>query len=169
MAAHPTGAEMRAAHRHTRPGQTRRYAIVSDRATQAQYIWEPDSDAWYGPFATRWDAELTLAHWRAERLRAARRMTGHDSHAGATTRAAQLGHDLGRWVPLPGGTALCRCRRCGLRVLDVGYTAGGSACAWAARPLSDCSPPWAPEDDGRRTHRAGRPPRVVRGRRCPRR
>jgi hypothetical protein len=49
-----------------------RYALVSDRATQAQYIWEPDSDAWYGPFATRWDAELTLTRWRAERLRAAR-------------------------------------------------------------------------------------------------
>jgi hypothetical protein len=73
MAVHPTGAKMRAAHPHTpRPRQSRRYAIVPDRATQAQYIWDPDSDAWYGPFGTRWDAELTLARWRAERLRASR-------------------------------------------------------------------------------------------------
>ena len=73
MAAHPTGAEMRAAHRRVlRPGQSRQYAIVPDRAAQAQYIWEPDSDAWYGPFATRWDAELTLTRWRAERLRTSR-------------------------------------------------------------------------------------------------
>jgi hypothetical protein len=71
MAAHPTGAQRRAVHRHTsRPSQARRYAIVSDWATRAQYIWEPDSDVWYGPFATRWDTELTLARWRAERLRA---------------------------------------------------------------------------------------------------
>jgi hypothetical protein len=73
MAAHPTGAEMRAAHRHTsRPSHSRRYAIVPDWATQAQYIWDPDADAWYGPFATRWDAERTLARWRAERLPASR-------------------------------------------------------------------------------------------------
>jgi hypothetical protein len=45
---------------------------VPDWATQAQYIWDPDTDAWYGPFATRWDAELTLARWRAERRRASR-------------------------------------------------------------------------------------------------
>ena len=42
----------------------RRYAIVQDRATQAQYIWNPDTDEWYGPFATRWDAELTLVRAR---------------------------------------------------------------------------------------------------------
>jgi hypothetical protein len=48
----------------------RRYAIVPDRATQAQYIWDPDADEWYGPFATRWDAELRLVRWRTERLRA---------------------------------------------------------------------------------------------------
>ena len=72
MAAHPTGGEMRVADRRTlRPGRSRRrYAIVPDRATQAQYIWDPDTDAWYGPFATRWDAELTLVRWRTERLRA---------------------------------------------------------------------------------------------------
>jgi hypothetical protein len=40
---------------------------VPDWVTQAQYIWDPDTDTWYGPFATRWDAELTLARWRAER------------------------------------------------------------------------------------------------------
>jgi hypothetical protein len=40
---------------------------VPDWLTQAQYIWDPDTDTWYGPFATRWDAELTLARWRAER------------------------------------------------------------------------------------------------------
>jgi hypothetical protein len=51
----------------------RRYAIVPDRATQAHYIWDPDTDEWYGPFATRWDAELTLARWRADRLRASRK------------------------------------------------------------------------------------------------
>jgi hypothetical protein len=72
MAAPPIGAEMRAAERRTpRPGHSRRrYAIVPDWATQAQYIWDPDTDAWYGPFATRWDAELTLARWRTARLRA---------------------------------------------------------------------------------------------------
>jgi hypothetical protein len=43
---------------------------VPDWATQAQYIWDPDTDAWYGPFATRWDAELSLARWRTERRRA---------------------------------------------------------------------------------------------------
>jgi hypothetical protein len=47
-----------------------RYAIVPDRATQVQYIWDPDTDKWYGPFATRWDAELTLVRWRSERVRA---------------------------------------------------------------------------------------------------
>ena len=74
MAAHPTGPEMRAAHRRMRrPSQARRYAIVPDWATQVQYIWDPDADAWYGPFATRWDAELTLARWRADRLRASRK------------------------------------------------------------------------------------------------
>ena len=68
MAAHPTGVAMRAAHRRMpRPSPSRRYAIVPDRVTQAQYIWDPDTDTWYGPFATRWDAELTLARWRAER------------------------------------------------------------------------------------------------------
>ena len=68
-----TGVEMRAAERHTlRPGRSRRrYAIVPDWATQAQYIWDPDTDAWYGPFATRWDAELTLARWRTVGLPAA--------------------------------------------------------------------------------------------------
>jgi hypothetical protein len=40
---------------------------VPDRVTQAQYIWDPDTDTWYGPFATRWDAEFTLVRWRAER------------------------------------------------------------------------------------------------------
>ena len=66
MAAPPTGAEMRTAERRTpRPGHSRRrYAIVRDWATQAQYIWDPDTDAWYGPFATRWDAELTLVRAR---------------------------------------------------------------------------------------------------------
>jgi hypothetical protein len=78
MAAHPTGAEMRAAHRRMlRPSHSRRYAIVPDWATQAQYIWDSDTDAWYGPFATRWDAELTLARWRAERLRASRQNGAH--------------------------------------------------------------------------------------------
>jgi hypothetical protein len=77
MAAHRTGVVMRAAHRrmlmraaHRRMlwlSHSRRYAIVPDLATQAQYIWDPDTDTWYGPFATRWDAELTLARWRAER------------------------------------------------------------------------------------------------------
>jgi hypothetical protein len=73
MAAPPTGGETRAAEgRTSRPGRSRRrYAIVPDWATQTQYIWDPDTDAWYGPFATRWDAELTLARWRTERLRAA--------------------------------------------------------------------------------------------------
>ena len=72
MAAHPTGAKMRAAQRDTPPPRhSRRYAIVPDRATQAQYIWDPDTDEWYGPFATRWDAELTLVRWRTERPRAA--------------------------------------------------------------------------------------------------
>jgi hypothetical protein len=72
-AAHPTGGEMRAADRRTRrPSRSRRrYAIVPDRATQAQYIWDPDTDVWYGPFATRWDAEFTLVRWRTECLRAA--------------------------------------------------------------------------------------------------
>jgi hypothetical protein len=66
MAAHPTGGEMRVADRRTlRPGRgRRRYAIVPDLATQAQYIWDPDTDQWYGPFATRWDAELTLVRAR---------------------------------------------------------------------------------------------------------
>jgi hypothetical protein len=78
MAAHPPGAPMRAAQRRVlRPSQSRRYAIVPDWATQAQYIWDPDNDAWYGPFATRWDAERTLARWRAERLRAARQNGAH--------------------------------------------------------------------------------------------
>jgi hypothetical protein len=68
MAAHPTGVALRAAHRRMlRPSHSRRYAIVPDRAAQAQYIWDPDTDTWYGPFATRWDAELTLVRWRAER------------------------------------------------------------------------------------------------------
>ena len=58
-------------------------------------------------------------------------MTRHENRTAAAAGAAQLGHDLGRWVALPGGTALRRCRRCGLRVLDVGYTAGGSACSVA--------------------------------------
>jgi hypothetical protein len=61
MAAHPTHRRM------LRPGHSRRYAIVPDRVTQAQYIWDPDADTWYGPFATRRDAELTLVRWRAER------------------------------------------------------------------------------------------------------
>jgi hypothetical protein len=60
-----------------RSGHSRRYAIVPDRATQAQYIWDPDTDTWYGPFASRWDAERSLARWRAERLRAARRNGAH--------------------------------------------------------------------------------------------
>ena len=78
MAAHPPGAPMRAVQRRVlRPSPSRRYAIVPDWATQAQYIWDPDSDAWYGPFATRWDAERTLARWRAERLRAARQNGAH--------------------------------------------------------------------------------------------
>jgi hypothetical protein len=66
MAANPTGGEMRAADRRTlRPGRARRqYAIVPDLVTQAQYIWDPDTDQWYGPFATRWDAELTLVRAR---------------------------------------------------------------------------------------------------------
>jgi hypothetical protein len=69
MAAHPT-------HRRSmRPGHSRRYAIVPDWVTQAQYIWDPDADTWYGPFATRWDAELTLARWRAERQTAAHQCT----------------------------------------------------------------------------------------------
>ena len=68
MAAHPTGVALRAAQRRRlRPSHSRRYAIVPDWVTQAQYIWDPDTDTWYGPFATRWDAELTLARWRAER------------------------------------------------------------------------------------------------------
>jgi hypothetical protein len=46
---------------------SRRYAIVPDWVTQVQYIWDPDTDTWYGPFATRWDTELTLARWRTER------------------------------------------------------------------------------------------------------
>jgi hypothetical protein len=55
-----------AANRRTlRPGRARRqYAIVPDLVTQAQYIWDPDTDQWYGPFATRWDAELTLVRAR---------------------------------------------------------------------------------------------------------
>jgi hypothetical protein len=70
MAAHPTGGEMRAADRRThRPGRARRYAIVPDRATQEQFIWDPDTDEWYGPFATRWDAELTLVRAREGRNR----------------------------------------------------------------------------------------------------
>jgi hypothetical protein len=65
MAAHPTGGERRVADCRTlRPGRARRYAIVPDLATQAQYIWDPDTDQWYGPFATRWDAELTLVRAR---------------------------------------------------------------------------------------------------------
>ncbi|HKO23625.1 MAG TPA: hypothetical protein VJY65_02675, partial [Chloroflexota bacterium] len=65
MTAHPTGGEMRVADRHTlRPGWARRYAIVPDVATQAQYIWDPDTDEWYGPFGTRWDAEFTLLRAR---------------------------------------------------------------------------------------------------------
>jgi hypothetical protein len=69
---------MRAAPRCVRrPGDSQRYAIVPDWATSAQYIWEPDTDAWYGPFATRWDAERTLARWRAERLRASRQNGAH--------------------------------------------------------------------------------------------
>ena len=66
MTAHPIGGEIRVADRRTlRPGQARRrYAIVPDLATQAQYIWDPDTDQWYGPFATRWDAELTLVRAR---------------------------------------------------------------------------------------------------------
>jgi hypothetical protein len=76
MAAHPTGVAMRAAHRRMlRPSHSRRYAIVPDWVTQAQYIWDPDSDTWYGPFATRWDAELTLARWRAERQNGAHQGT----------------------------------------------------------------------------------------------
>ena len=68
MTAHPTGAAISAAHcRMLRPSYSRRYAIVRDWINQAQYIWDPDTDTWYGPFATRWDAELTLARWRAER------------------------------------------------------------------------------------------------------
>jgi hypothetical protein len=69
---------MKAAHRRMlRPGHSRRYAIVPQLATQAQYIWDPDTDAWYGPFATRWDAELTLARWWVERLRASRQNGAH--------------------------------------------------------------------------------------------
>jgi hypothetical protein len=66
LAARPTGGEMRVAERRTlQPGRARRrYAIVPDLATQAQYIWAPDTDEWYGPFATRWDAELTLVRAR---------------------------------------------------------------------------------------------------------
>jgi hypothetical protein len=68
MAARPTGAQMRAVHRRVRrPSHSRRYAIVPDWATLAQYIWDPDTDAWYGPWATCWDAERTLARWRAAR------------------------------------------------------------------------------------------------------
>ena len=68
----PAGERGAAEPRTSRPGPSQqRYAIVPDWATQAQYIWDPDADAWYGPWATRWDAELTLLRWRAERLRAA--------------------------------------------------------------------------------------------------
>jgi hypothetical protein len=67
MTAHPAGVAMRAPHRRMlRPSHSRRYAIVPDWVNQAQYIWDPDTDTWYGPFATRWDAELALARWRAE-------------------------------------------------------------------------------------------------------
>jgi hypothetical protein len=66
MAAHPSDGEMRVAdRRRLRPGRARRrYAIVPGLATQAQYIWDPDTDQWYGPFATRWDAELALVRGR---------------------------------------------------------------------------------------------------------
>jgi hypothetical protein len=70
-AAQPTAGEMRVAERRTlRPGRAwRRYAIVPDLATQAQFIWDPDTDQWYGPFATRWDAELTLVRARESSAR----------------------------------------------------------------------------------------------------
>jgi hypothetical protein len=66
MAAHPTDSETRVADGRTlRPGRSRRrYAIVPDVATQAQYIWDPDTDEWYGPFGTPWDAELALVRAR---------------------------------------------------------------------------------------------------------
>ena len=67
----PADGEMRGADCRTlRPGRARRrYAIVPDLATQAQYIWDPDTDQWYGPFATRWDAELTLVRARESSAR----------------------------------------------------------------------------------------------------
>jgi hypothetical protein len=51
--------------RHGRSMQ--RFAIVWDWAApaKAHYIWDPDTDVWYGPFATRSEAELTLVQWRA--------------------------------------------------------------------------------------------------------
>ena len=68
----------------------RRYAIVPDRASQAQYIWDPDTDEWYGPFATRWDAEISLVRWRTECLRAS------PQNGLPSQKAIQDGQQLGR-------------------------------------------------------------------------
>ena len=43
------------------------YALVPDIAAHTWYIWDQCVDAWYGPYATRMDAELALLHHRAGR------------------------------------------------------------------------------------------------------
>lgn len=47
---------------------TRDYAMVPDSADDTWYIWEQRRDAWYGPYATRLDAELALARHRTTRV-----------------------------------------------------------------------------------------------------
>ena len=43
------------------------YALVPDIAAHTWYIWDQRVDAWYGPYATRMDAELALLRHRAGR------------------------------------------------------------------------------------------------------